>query len=717
MYWVDKRTGSIRRANLDGIDVEDLVTGMEDAKDIALDVVAGKMYWAEQGIGAIRRADLNGTDVETALAGIENPDGVALDIPGGKVYWTSQGVSRFLDSGIIQRSNLDGSNVETLVAGLRDPVGIALDHVAGKMYLSVRSGSGNGRIYRANLDGSNGGFLVPRSNGPVEIALDIAEGRMYWSEKGAGVIRRSDFDGANVEEVVTGLVRPVGIALDVSPPASSTQTGPVSRTAVNAAVEGGEVASLIIEFVRAGSTAQADYAWSTVTDEAGRFALDIYIRDPAGVSGFYDARARNEEGELVGTWNDILLNDGQRQILELTLGDGVKVVAIERLGEPNPDPCSNGIAVPHPRINRDLVEDCRALLAFRDSWDQWDWNPRWNAATLIEYWTGVEVRNSRVRGVAISDMEIHFPTPTISGPFSSELSRLTALEVISLPANRLRGPIPPELGQLTQLRRVNLIYNDLSGPIPPELGQLTQLQVLDLRNNQLTGPIPSELGQLTQLEILDLRNNQLTGPIPSELGRLTQLDRVYLDNNQFTCVPETLSKWAEDLPICQSVDLDPSEADFDRDGAVGFGDFFLFADAFGSSDPRFDLDGSGSVDFGDFFLLADHFGQPARGKLLALAREMIGLPDGPQLRNAPNPFNGQTVISWFLLSPGPVRLEIYNTLGQRVRTLVDEVQAPGRHRVYWDALGQRGAPVAAGVYLSRLQYPGGVRTQRLLFLK
>ena len=717
MYWVDKRTGSIRRANLDGIDVEDLVTGMEDAKDIALDVVAGKMYWAEQGIGAIRRADLNGTDVETALAGIENPDGVALDIPGGKVYWTSQGVSRFLDSGIIQRSNLDGSNVETLVAGLRDPVGIALDHVAGKMYLSVRSGSGNGRIYRANLDGSNGGFLVPRSNGPVEIALDIAEGRMYWSEKGAGVIRRSDFDGANVEEVVTGLVRPVGIALDVSPPASSTQTGPVSRTAVNAAVEGGEVASLIIEFVRAGSTAQADYAWSTVTDEAGRFALDIYIRDPAGVSGFYDARARNEEGELVGTWNDILLNDGQRQILELTLGDGVKVVAIERLGEPNPDPCSNGIAVPHPRINRDLVEDCRALLAFRDSWDQWDWNPRWNAATLIEYWTGVEVRNSRVRGVAISDMEIHFPTPTISGPFSSELSRLTALEVISLPANRLRGPIPPELGQLTQLRRVNLIYNDLSGPIPPELGQLTQLQVLDLRNNQLTGPIPSELGQLTQLQVLDLRNNQLTGPIPSELGRLTQLDRVYLDNNQFTCVPETLSKWAEDLPICQSVDLDPSEADFDRDGAVGFGDFFLFADAFGSSDPRFDLDGSGSVDFGDFFLLADHFGQPARGKLLALAREMIGLPDGPQLRNAPNPFNSRTVLSWFLLSPGPVRLEIYNTLGQRVRTLVDEVQAPGRHRVYWDALGQRGAPVAAGVYLSRLQYPGGVRTQRLLFLK
>ena len=107
--------------------------------------------------------------------------------------------------------------------------------------------------------------------------------------------------------------------------------------------------------------------------------------------------------------------------------------------------------------------------------------------------------------------------------------------------------------------------------------------------------------------------------------------------------------------------------DFDGDGEIGFSDFFLLADAFGGSDPRFDLDGSGSVDFGDFFLFADHFGQPARSKLLALAREMIGLPDGPQLQqNAPNPFNSETAISWFLLRPGPARVEVFALTGQRV---------------------------------------------------
>ena len=48
----------------------------------------------------------------------------------------------------------------------------------------------------------------------------------------------------------------------------------------------------------------------------------------------------------------------------------------------------------------------------------------------------------------------------------------------------------------------------------------------------------------------------------------------------------------------------------------------------------------------------------------------IGLPDGPQLRqNAPNPFNSETVISWFLLRPGPARVEVYALTGQRVAVL------------------------------------------------
>ena len=158
--------------------------------------------------------------------------------------------------------------------------------------------------------------------------------------------------------------------------------------------------------------------------------------------------------------------------------------------------------------------------------------------------------------------------------------------------------------------------------------------------------------------------------------------------------------------------------DFDGDGVTGFSDFFLFADAFGGSDPRFDLDGSGSVDFGDFFLLADYFADPARGKLLALAREIIGLPDGPQLhQNAPNPFNSGTAISWFLLRPGPVRVEVFALTGQQVAVLHQGPKKAGVHRVRWDGRDDRGRPLASGVYLYRLVSEESIQTRKLTLLR
>ena len=85
--------------------------------------------------------------------------------------------------------------------------------------------------------------------------------------------------------------------------------------------------------------------------------------------------------------------------------------------------------------------------------------------------------------------------------------------------------------------------------------------------------------------------------------------------------------------------------------------------------------------------------------------------------NVPNPFNSATQIAYYLSSPGPVQLVIYNVLGQPVRTLVDQFQAAGSYQVQWDARDQRGVSLSSGVYITRLSYPGGVQTQRLLYLK
>ena len=100
-------------------------------------------------------------------------------------------------------------------------------------------------------------------------------------------------------------------------------------TKVEATVLGEAVEGLTVEFSRAIAGRPRDYAWSGVTDAAGKMSLNITGANL--VSGFFQARARTADGDVVGQWHSIPLNRGRRQVLELTLGGGMRVVAAERL--------------------------------------------------------------------------------------------------------------------------------------------------------------------------------------------------------------------------------------------------------------------------------------------------------------------------------------------------------------------------------------------------
>ena len=130
-----------------------------------------------------------------------------------------------------------------------------------------------------------------------------------------------------------------------TPPVATPDSTPLSRTEVEATILGDAVESLTVEFSRAISGRRPDYAWSAVTDSAGRAALSITSPAPPGVSGFYRARARNPAGEIVSQWNSIPLNRNRRQILELTLGGDVRMVAVERLDAAKEGAASEGPAV------------------------------------------------------------------------------------------------------------------------------------------------------------------------------------------------------------------------------------------------------------------------------------------------------------------------------------------------------------------------------------
>jgi len=85
--------------------------------------------------------------------------------------------------------------------------------------------------------------------------------------------------------------------------------------------------------------------------------------------------------------------------------------------------------------------------------------------------------------------------------------------------------------------------------------------------------------------------------------------------------------------------------------------------------------------------------------------------------NAPNPFNAQTLIRFDLPTDQEVHLEVFNILGQMVRTLVAERVEAGAHQIHWDSRDDRGASLASGPYIYRLTAGSRVQTQRMLLLK
>jgi Tol biopolymer transport system component len=162
----------------------------------------------------------------------------------------------------------------------------------------------------------------------------------------------------------------------------------------------------------------------------------------------------------------------------------------------------------------------------------------------------------------------------------------------------------------------------------------------------------------------------------------------------------------------------PTQGDFDGSSKVDFTDFFLFADAFGGTDPTFDLDRDGDVGFDDFFIFADNFGKEARAKLMALAREYLGLPTTPRLeQNFPNPFNASTTIRYHVAQTGPVHLDIFDLSGQSIRTLVSDFQSPGSYEVSWNGADGQRARASTGIYLLRLRSGGFVDVGKVLLVK
>ena len=85
-------------------------------------------------------------------------------------------------------------------------------------------------------------------------------------------------------------------------------------------------------------------------------------------------------------------------------------------------------------------------------------------------------------------------------------------------------------------------------------------------------------------------------------------------------------------------------------------------------------------------------------------------------QNYPNPFNPSTLIPYQLAVPSPVRLEVFNVLGQRVAMLVDGQQGAGSYVARWDGTDAAGRAAASGVYFYRLTVAGAHQTGKMVLV-
>ncbi|MDR3667580.1 MAG: fibronectin type III domain-containing protein, partial [Ignavibacteriaceae bacterium] len=86
-------------------------------------------------------------------------------------------------------------------------------------------------------------------------------------------------------------------------------------------------------------------------------------------------------------------------------------------------------------------------------------------------------------------------------------------------------------------------------------------------------------------------------------------------------------------------------------------------------------------------------------------------------QNYPNPFNGQTIIKYQLTDRGWMTLEVFDILGRKIRTLVNEFQLPGEFTLRWDGKNDNGKMLASGVYIYRMRIGTFVSSKKLMMLK
>ena len=212
MYWLANT--ELKRANLDGSGIEDVVTGLVGTRDLELDLINDHIYFFSFA-GGIERVDLlTGANRINILNIPGTSSDIELDIPNNTIYIASTQASIGL-----RRVDLDGQNLSVMI----DDGSVRAIDVAGSQLYYVRN---NNSIYQAELDGNNEQLVLTQdfAFNILEFTVDLDANRIYQEINSHSQLLYTDISSGDSTHIMATVgsethdiaVKPDGTALFIA---------------------------------------------------------------------------------------------------------------------------------------------------------------------------------------------------------------------------------------------------------------------------------------------------------------------------------------------------------------------------------------------------------------------------------------------------------------------------------------------------------------------
>ncbi|KPK95541.1 hypothetical protein AMJ80_05010 [bacterium SM23_31] len=247
--------------------------------------------------------------------------------------------------------------------------------------------------------------------------------------------------------------------------------------------------------------------------------------------------------------------------------------------------------------------------------------------------------------------------------------------------------------------------------------------------NNITIPDDSSIVTLNYLDDASLSFNFTSGDVANHnisIKKISSLSDDFTGSSDYAGVPEF------DKPVFY-YDMSIDVSDFEVELTFKYTDDFLayhgieedsivvcYYDC--SLNPRGNiwhvLSGAINKEFNTITVTVDQFSLFAiTGNDETLVRAFRFPQDFRLYQNYPNPFNLATTIRYALTNTSHVQLTIYNILGQKVKTLVNEPQSSGEYFVIWNGTNDSGLQAGSGVYLCKLKVSSFSETKKIILIK